>query len=270
MSTYAIGDIQGCFDTFQKLLARISWNPGRDRLWLVGDFVNRGPKSLEMLRWLVAHQERVVAVLGNHDLHLLGCAEGVRETGTGDTLREILEASDRDTLLGWLRTLPLMVQEGDRIMVHAGLLPAWSLPQARELSAGIQQLLLGPERAELLRGLSTFTAELTWVEDQGSALHRHQKALSIFTRMRTCSSVNSALMNFSGPPDHCPPGTQPWFHFSVPERSRCTIIFGHWAALGLHLGTGIIGLDSGCVWGRSLTALRLDDHKVFQEAATET
>jgi bis(5'-nucleosyl)-tetraphosphatase (symmetrical) len=263
MATYAIGDVQGCFTTLERLLRRIEFDSGSDRLWLVGDLVNRGPSSLEVLRWARSMGDRLTVVLGNHDLHLIARAEGVRERRRRDTFDRILEAPDRDALLEWLIGRPLFHRDGDFVLVHAGLHPEWSLEEAEAVAWEAQEALRSRRRYALLQRVEAdgegarFRPELPDAE-------RARFALDVFTRIRTLRPTGELCLSFDGPPGQAPEGCRPWFELcSLPPGT--TVLFGHWAALGLHLGPQAIGLDTGCVWGRSLTAIRLEDRQLFQE-----
>jgi bis(5'-nucleosyl)-tetraphosphatase (symmetrical) len=263
MATYVIGDVQGCFTTLTRLLSRIDFDARRDRIWLVGDLVNRGPDSLRVLRWAKGMGPAVTAVLGNHDLHLLALAEGVREPRRRDTLDAVLEAPDREALLEWLTGLPLLHREDDLVMVHAGVHPQWSLEEAEALAWETQESLRSRRRYQLLERIpagdrpTRFGPNLTDSE-------RTRLALDVFTRLRTVTPEGEVCLEFSGPPDQAPVHCQPWFELcSFP--ATVTVLFGHWARLGLHLGRNAIGLDTGCVWGGRLTALRLEDRQIFQE-----
>jgi bis(5'-nucleosyl)-tetraphosphatase (symmetrical) len=267
MATYAIGDVHGCFETLRRLLRKVDWDPGRDRLWFVGDLVNRGPDSLGVLRWAAAQGDRIVAVLGNHDLHLLARAEGISAPRKRDSLEEILAAPDRDDLLAWLRNRPLIHREGEILLVHAGLFPEWTPPEAERLARDVEARLRGEKAPKLLAAVEQKAAE-KWKEGL-SGSDRARVALAGFARMRTLETDGRMCAEFSGPPALAPKGCRPWF--ALPERrsAGATVIFGHWAALGLKMGHGIAALDTGCAWGRELTALRLDDWRLFQEPAAE-
>jgi bis(5'-nucleosyl)-tetraphosphatase (symmetrical) len=263
MATYAIGDVQGCFTTLERLLRRIDFAPGSDRLWLVGDLVNRGPSSLEVLRWAKSMGNSIVVVLGNHDLHLLARAEGLREARKRDTFDDILEAPDRDALIEWLAGRPLLHREGDFVMVHAGLLPDWSLEEAEALAWEAQEALRSRKRYPLLESFEDSGESPRWSSGL-SGPERLRLVVDAFTRIRTVKASGSLCLDFAGPPPQAPEGCRPWFELcSLPAAA--TVLFGHWAALGLHLGRNAIGLDTGCVWGRSLTALRLEDRQIFEE-----
>ncbi len=267
MATYAIGDVHGCFHTLKRLLRRIDFDPGQDRLWMVGDLVNRGPRSLEVLRWAVEQNGRLVSVLGNHDLHLLSRAAGTAEARKRDTLDAVLAAPDRDDLLNWLRACPLVHREGETLMVHAGLFPEWSPAEAETLAREVEERLRGEKAPKLLAAFGQRTAE-RW-KDGLPGSDRARTALAGFAKVRTLEPDGRMCADFSGPPGAAPRGCQPWYSFPGRKSAGITVIFGHWAALGLKVGGGVAGLDTGCAWGRELTALRLDDGRLFQEPAGE-
>lgn len=267
MATYVIGDVHGCYATFRRLLARIQLDLRYDRLWMVGDLVNRGPSSLAMLRWAVDNEDRIVVVLGNHDLHLLARAEGVAEPRRRDTLEEVLASSDRDDLLAWLAARPLFHRDSDAVLVHAGLFPEWSLREAEALAAEASQRLQGDKARKLLAAYGEKRAE-RW-SDGLEGTERARTVLAGLTRIRTVTPGGKLCPEFSGPPDLAPEGCVPWFEAPGRKSAGATILFGHWAALDVRIGNGIAALDSGCAWGKSLTALRLDDGRVFQEPAQE-
>ena len=263
MATYAIGDVQGCFTTLERLLRRIDFDAGRDRLWLVGDLVNRGPSSLEVLRWAKSLGKSLVVVLGNHDLHLLARAEGLREARKRDTFDEILKAPDRDALLEWLAGRPLLHRDGEFVMVHAGLHPEWSLEDAEALAWEAQEALRSRKRYSLLETFEDSGESPSWSADL-AGLERLRLVVDVLTRIRTVKATGALCLEFTGPPKQAPEGCVPWYERST-LPSGTTVLFGHWAALGLHLGRNAIGLDTGCAWGRSLTALRLEDRQAFEE-----
>ncbi|MBK6849884.1 MAG: symmetrical bis(5'-nucleosyl)-tetraphosphatase [Proteobacteria bacterium] len=268
MSTYAIGDVQGCYDTLQALLARIDYRRGRDRLWLAGDLVNRGPRSLEVLRWARAQRESVVCVLGNHDLHLLARAAGVAGLRKRDTLEALLAARDRERLLDWLRHRPLLHREGRWLLVHAGLLPGWTVAHAEAAAREAEAALRGPDwRALLERWSSGPAAPWASTDEALPPLQRQALTLHLLTRLRMLQPGGEPDYAYSGPPTQGPPGLVPWF--SRWHAEHLTVLFGHWAALGRHSAPGIEALDSGCVWGGALTALRLEDGAVFAEPARD-
>lgn len=260
MAVYAIGDIQGCAAPLQRLLQRIDYRPTEDRLWLVGDLVNRGPDSLGVLRWARDQGESVTAVLGNHDLHLLSRAYGVSEAKKRDTLDAVLAAPDLPELIDWLRTRPLMHREGQFLMVHAGLLPQWTVGQALRQARKCEGVL----RHDPVRLLSALQKPDAVTDP---LLAEKVGFLNVITRMRAMTAAGQACASFSGPPQCAPPGCIPWYHMPGRRSAGVTCVFGHWSALGLLMEPGVLALDTGCVWGRQLTAVRLDDGAVFQEPA---
>ena len=263
MATFAIGDIHGCFRTLQHLMKAIRFDPGRDRLLLVGDLVNRGPRSLDVLRWARQLGDRAVCVLGNHDLKLLACGLGVRSSLKNTQLSSILAAGDCQELLAWLGSRPLVHREGGYVLVHAGLLPEWTVDQAVGLGGEIQRRLRGPGAAELLQCLTA--RNLSEFKEEKSGLLRLAKALSAMTQLRTLNPDGSMQHSFVGPLSEMPDSLIPWFSFPGRRNRSATVLFGHWAALGLFQAPGIAGLDSNCVRGGQLTAMRLEDGRIFQQ-----
>ena len=263
MATFAIGDIHGCFRTLQHLTRAMRFDPGRDRLWLVGDLVNRGPRSLEVLRWVKQLGDRAVCVLGNHDLKLLACGLGVRSSLKNPQLSSTLAAGDREELLAWLRSRPLVHSEGGYVLVHAGLLPEWTVDQAIQLGEEVRRRLRGPGAAELLQCLTA--RSLSAFKEKESGLFRLATALSAMTQLRTLNPDGSMDHSFVGPLSEMPDSLVPWFSFPGRRNRSTTVLFGHWAALGLFQATGITGLDSNCVRGEQLTAMRLEDGRIFQQ-----
>lgn len=267
MATYAIGDIQGCFRSFQQLINLTGFNPQRDKLWLVGDLVNRGPDSLSVLRFIRQMGGAVITVLGNHDLHLLMVAAGLAESGSGDTIQSILNAPDRDDLLNWLRQQKLFYIDDEYAMVHAGLLPAWSVSQAEQLALEVECALQHENYPEILAQM--YGNEPDHWRDDRVGYERLRVIINAMTRMRICSPEGKMNFSFKGNICSIPSGYLPWFE--VPKRAsqKTTIIFGHWSALGVHVTDNLIALDSGCVWGGQLTAIRLEDRKIFQVPCVE-
>lgn len=264
MATYAIGDVQGCYDALRRLLDIVQFDPPRDTLWLVGDLVNRGPQSLETLRYIISLGDAAISVLGNHDLHLLVAASGYTKKYPGDTLDSILEAPDRDALLHWLRQQKLMHAD-PRVgfaMVHAGLLPQWDIAKALALAAEAETVLRGDYHDDFLRPLYG-NKPSAWHDDLAGD-DRLRVIVNAMTRMRLCSAAGEMEFTHKVAPVNMPPGFMPWY--DVPGRASAgtPIIFGHWASLGVLLRADVIGLDSGCVWGRKLSALRLEDRRMFQ------
>ena len=262
MATYAIGDVQGCYESLQRLIKHIHFDPTHDHLWFVGDLVNRGPDSLNVLRYIRNLQDRAVVVLGNHDLFLLAVAEGIAAGRPEDTLQAVLTAPDRDELLAWLRRQHLFYHEDSFALVHAGLLPQWSMDETETLAREVETALQGPSYQDILRALYP-SKHLQWSSDlTGSS--RLAAIIKVLTRLRACSPDGRMESSFSGPPERVPAGYFPWFQIPDRRHRDTTIVCGHWAALGLHYEAGLLAIDSGCVWGRQLTAVRLEDRTVFQ------
>lgn len=262
MSTYAIGDVQGCDRALARLIERIAFDPARDELVFVGDLVNRGPHSLEVLRRVRALGSSARTVLGNHDLHLLMVAEGHGKKRHDDTLDAILAAPDRDELLDWLRRQPMMLRAGEAAVVHAGLLPTWTIQRAFGLAGEVEAVLRGPGYREFLAHMYGSRPD-AWDESL-SGWDRLRVIVNAMTRMRFCSA--SGVMEFAtkGETSTAPPGYMPWFEVPGRAAADSTIVCGHWSALGVHLTERVVGIDSGCIWGGPLTALRLDDRSVSQ------
>lgn len=265
MATYAIGDIQGCFKELSRLLEYLGFSMSRDRLWLVGDLVNRGPDSLAVLRLVKGLGERAVTVLGNHDLHLLMQSEGFGKASGEDTLAEVLAAPDRAELLTWLRSRPLFHCEGEYAMVHAGLLPQWAVAEAAILSDEASAALTVPNYRDFLAHMWG-SEPLTWRDDL-VGWDRLRVVVNAMTRMRFCTPAGA--MEFRAPgakgaPENGPAGCLPWY--AVPGRRSADhqLICGHWSALGFRREKNLLALDSGCLWGGCLTAVRLEDQRVFQ------
>jgi bis(5'-nucleosyl)-tetraphosphatase (symmetrical) len=262
MTIYAIGDIQGCCTELQQLLEQIRFDPAQDTLWLVGDLVNRGPDSLQVLRLVKSLGESAIAVLGNHDLHLLAVAAGVAELHRSDTLDEVLNAPDRDELLTWLRQQRLIYAQDDYVLVHAGLLPQWSVAQAVGLAHEVEQALRSDDYATFFEHMYG-NAPHGWRDDY-SGYKRLRVITNALTRMRICDLQGEMEFRFKGEVENIPAGYLPWF--DVPKRKSlaATVIFGHWSALGLKVAPNVIALDTGCLWGGPMTAIRLQDRKIYQ------
>jgi bis(5'-nucleosyl)-tetraphosphatase (symmetrical) len=273
MSTYAIGDLQGCAASFDALLDRLAFDPAVDRVWLVGDLVNRGPDSLGALRRVMALGASASVVLGNHDLHLLAVSAGVRKKSRGDTIDDILAAPDADALLDWLRRQPLAHRatlhdaEGrsfDALMVHAGVLPGWSADDTMRHAAELSHALAADDWRTTLATLFGNTPD-HW-NDALVGADRLRVIVNALTRLRYCS--NDGRMDFDakdapGVAD-TPAGYRPWFDCAPRASHGTLVVFGHWSTLGVMLRDDVIGLDSGCVWGGALTAVRLEDRARFQ------
>lgn len=262
MATYAVGDVQGCYDALRRLLDIVRFDPPHDTLWLVGDLVNRGPQSLQTLRFIQGLGAAAVSVLGNHDLHLLVAAAGHTRLYPGDTFQDILAAPDRDELLHWVRQQKLMHVGEGYAMVHAGLLPQWRIPQALGLAREVEAALKHKDFDALLATM--YGNEPRHWDDSLTGDDRLRVIINALTRMRLCTAGGEMEFRHKLPPVDMPAGFMAWY--DVPARaSRGTpILFGHWASLGVVITDGVIGLDSGCVWGRKLTAFRLHDRRMFQ------
>lgn len=262
MATYAIGDVQGCFRSLEQLVDRIRFDSSCDRLWFVGDLVNRGPDSLPVLRYIKSLGPAATVVLGNHDLFMLAVAAGIVTPSPQDTLDEILSAPDREELLSWVRHQRLFYREPPFVLVHAGLLPQWSIEQAQNLAQEVERALRGPHYTQVLRALYP-SKHLQWSPTlTGPA--RLATIITVLTRIRACSPEGLMESSYSGPPEHIPAGFLPWFRIESPARRNTTVVCGHWASLGLYCDEHVLAIDSGCVWGRELTAVRLEDRQTFQ------
>ena len=257
MATYAIGDVQGCFDELQALLERVGFNREHDRLWFVGDLVNRGPKSLEVLRFVRELGDRAVTVLGNHDLHLITQHEGFERKRKDDTFADVLEAPDVRELVDWLRARPMMHAEGGWAMVHAGLPPQWSVTFALKLAKEVETALRANSYRDFLANMYGSKPE-RW-EDSLKGWDRLRVIVNAMTRMRFCAP--DGTMEFHTTGAKAPPGYRAWHEERSDEKN---IVFGHWSTAGLQLNERIAGLDTGCVWGGPLTALRLEDRWLVQ------
>ena len=262
MATIAIGDVQGCYDQLMRLLERAGFDEQRDVLWFVGDLVNRGPQSLATVRFVKGLGNRAVTVLGNHDLNLLAVAEGIRKPHRGDTDGDVRAAPDRDELLAWLRRRKMMHVENGFAMVHAGLLPQWNISQALALAREVEEALSGPGYRQFLREMYG-NEPARWRDDLAGA-DRLRIIVNAMARMRLTNSDGVLELDYKLGLDGMPRGYVPWY--DAPHRASrgTTIIFGHWAALGLLVREDVVCLDSGCVWGRALSALRLEDRRLFQ------
>ncbi|MDH5221052.1 MAG: symmetrical bis(5'-nucleosyl)-tetraphosphatase [Betaproteobacteria bacterium] len=263
MATYAIGDVQGCADELRELLGVIRFDGEADRLWFVGDLVNRGPKSLETLRLVRALGEAAVCVLGNHDFHLLCRAEGFARKHADDTLDEVLAAPDAPQLLAWLRARPMMHAANGYAMVHAGLLPQWSLAQAQALAHEVEGALRGAQCREFLRHL--YGTEPRGWRDGLAGWDRLRVIVNAMARLRYCTDAGEMLLAVKR--EDAPPGARRWFDLRPPDEAP--IVCGHWSTLGLLVTHKLLALDTGCVWGGRLTAVRLEDRALFQVPCRE-
>jgi bis(5'-nucleosyl)-tetraphosphatase (symmetrical) len=265
MAIYAIGDIQGCYDEFLQLLDKIHFKTDRDQLWLTGDVVNRGPKSLATLRRVYAMRDNIRLVLGNHDLHLLATAYHFKQQGKHDTFEDILEDKDGAELLNWLRHQPLIHFDAELnlCMVHAGIHPEWTIDQATALASEVEQMLQSDQHLEFYQHMYG-DKPAQWSETH-SGWSRIRFITNMFTRMRYLTTDGQASMSAKGPPGSQPPEYSPWYE--LPRASSGTgIIFGHWSTLPMtadYQKYDVYPIDSGCLWGGELTALRLDT-QVFE------
>ena len=258
MAIYAIGDIQGCFDELQALLAMCHFDPATDRLWFTGDLVNRGPDSLAVLRFVHGLGDSAVTVLGNHDLHLLAVAEGLGKLHKPDTLQAILKAPDRDELLHWLRHRPLLHHDArlNTALLHAGLPPQWDLREARAYSAEVEAVLHGNDYREFFAHMYGDKPR-RWAMDL-AGWERLRFIVNCFTRLRFCRIGGELCLKAKGEPGTQPAGCVPWFQVPGRRSTQTRIVFGHWSTLGLYHGDNVLALDTGCLWGGLLTAARLD------------
>ena len=262
MATLVIGDVQGCYDQLMRLLERADYDERRDVLWFVGDLVNRGPQSALTLRFVKKLGARQVTVLGNHDLALLVIAAGIKKPHRGDTFDELLAAPDRDELVDWLRHQKLMHAGEGYAMVHAGLLPQWSIAQALGLARAVETALRGPDHRDFLAHMYG-NEPASWHDDL-AGYDRLRTVVNAMSRMRLITHDGSMEFSHKLGLVNVPAGYVPWYDAPGRASRGERVIFGHWAALGLLLREDIACLDSGCVWGRALSALRLKDRRLFQ------
>jgi bis(5'-nucleosyl)-tetraphosphatase (symmetrical) len=260
VAVHAIGDVQGCCDALERLLDRLRFTPGRDRLWLVGDLVNRGPRSVDVLRLVRRLGDDAVVVLGNHDLHLLALAlvPGTMPKAR-DTLADVLRAPDRDALVDWLRRRPLLHHDPGlgATMVHAGLPPEWDLATARTCAAEVEAALREPEGCRALLVRLRAAPPERWSDTLGG-LDRLAFSATCLTQLRYCDASGRIVLGFKGRPEDAPRSLLPWFRVPGRRSRHLRVVCGHWAALGHHDGDGVLAIDTGCVWGGRLTAVRLD------------
>lgn len=258
MAIYVIGDIQGCFDELQRLLTKFDFNPRSDRLWFTGDLVNRGPKSLETLRFVKNLGESANIVLGNHDLHLLACYFGKRKMHKSDTFKAILKSKDCIDLLDWLRHQPIFRFQHNYCLVHAGLAPQWDLLLAQQCAAKVEKILRNSDKANLFFEYMYGDIPDKWDnEKEGWPMIRF--ITNAFTRMRYCKLDGSIDTKHKGRPGTQPDGLIPWYEYPKRKNKNLNILFGHWSTLGYLNKKGVYGLDTGCLWGGHLSALKLND-----------
>jgi bis(5'-nucleosyl)-tetraphosphatase (symmetrical) len=263
MAFYVVGDIQGCDAALGQLLAKLDFSASRDTLYVLGDMVNRGPDSLGTLRRLMGLGHSAQCLLGNHDLHLLALSQGVRPAGKLDTLTQVLQAPDASALLGWLRQQPLALSAHGLLMVHAGVLPSWSLAQTLALAAEVSAMLRSPEHGEFLHAMYGNTPD-HWHDDLQGA-QRLRVVVNALTRLRFCSAQGVMEFETKEGAGAAPEGFMPWFDVPGRRTAKDTVAFGHWSTLGGLGRNDVIGLDTGCVWGGCLTALRLGQEGAAHE-----
>jgi bis(5'-nucleosyl)-tetraphosphatase (symmetrical) len=260
MAVYAIGDVQGCAEQLDELLARLQFDTAHDRLWFVGDLVNRGPRSLETLRRVKSLGDAAVVVLGNHDLHLLAIARGGAGWKSTDAgLEPVMAAPDREALLDWLQARPLLHVDAalGTALLHAGLPPQWTLETARSCAHEVERRLQGERAGELYRHMYG-NEPSTW-RDELDGWDRLRFTINAFTRLRVCTVDDGRmLLGFKGPPAARPRGAEPWFRIPWRRSAGARLVFGHWSAMGYVAENGVLGLDTGCVWGGALTAQQID------------
>jgi bis(5'-nucleosyl)-tetraphosphatase (symmetrical) len=259
---YAIGDLQGCYQSLLSLLEKIDSATPDARLIFVGDLVNRGPQSLATLRLIRSLGERAQALLGNHDLHLLAAAHGIRKLHRGDTLDEILNAPDREELLDWLRQRPLALLEQDHLFLHAGVLPQWSAAKALALAQEVESVLRGPHWVDFLREM--YGDQPARWDNSLQGNDRLRCIVNALTRLRFCTEDGTMEFTARESSGTSMPGYLPWFDVPQRQTQDVTVVCGHWSTLGLVLRPNLIGLDTGCVWGGKLTAVRLADRMLLQ------
>jgi bis(5'-nucleosyl)-tetraphosphatase (symmetrical) len=262
MKTYAIGDVQGCFFPLQNVIRKIEEKTPNARYLFAGDLVERGPHSLEVLRFVRDLGNRAVAVLGNHDLHLLALAAGVRKKRSFGMLEPIFHAPDFEELIYWLRHRPLVHDEKGTLLVHAGVLPQWTFAQTKELAKEVEAVLQGPDWVDFMHQMYGDEPSI-WSDDLKGA-GRLRCIINAFTRLRFCTEEGEMEFDAKNGVDFAPYGYVPWFEVKKRKTQNDTIVFGHWSMLGLYISTHLIGLDTGCTWGKKLTAVCLEDRQVFQ------
>ena len=262
-SIWMIGDVQGCCAPLEQLLSHPDISGESDaRFWFAGDLINRGPESLASLRRIIDLGDRAVSVLGNHDLHLLAVAAGVRKPSKSDTLDEILSVPDADELIDWLRYPPLAHFEHDHLMLHAGVLAKWDVAKTLSLANEVQTMLRGPNWQKVLQKM--YGNEPTRWKDGHTGGKRLRVIINALTRMRLCTPQGHMEFKTKVAPGAWPEGLVPWFDVKGRQTRNITVVFGHWSTLGLLVRPDVICLDTGCVWGGALTAMRLQDRKLVQ------
>jgi bis(5'-nucleosyl)-tetraphosphatase (symmetrical) len=269
MRNFVIGDIQGCFTEFMKLLELINFNPETDKLWLAGDMINRGPDSLAVMDFLINHQESIISVLGNHELHFLAIANNLRHPSRNDSMEELLASPMLPEIIAWLRKTPLIYYNNDfnAVLVHAGIYPHWTLHQALNYGLEMHQLLLSNQWQDVLSNM--YGNEPVKPETIKTKAERHRFLLNVFTRMRYCTADGGLELKVKVSPGMQPDHLIPWYELIKQHQTPYRIFFGHWASLGIHIHKGITCLDSGCVWGRTLTAFCIETNEFLSVPATK-
>lgn len=262
MAVYAVGDVQGCYDALRRLLDELEFDPGKDRLWLTGDLVNRGPKSLKVMRFVRDLGDSAVTVLGNHDLHLLAVSEYPRRLRAKDTFQNVLESRHRDEILYWLRHQPVMHYDKKLgfVLVHAGLSPRWDLKAAKAAANELEKTLRGDQYRRFLQRM--YGNQPDWWSRKLTRWARLRYSTNCFTRMRYCDKKGRLELTRSGRPSHRDKRYMPWFRVPDRENRKLRIIFGHWSTLGPVTDKNVFPLDTGCVWGGALTAMRVHPKKI--------
>jgi len=258
MATYAIGDIQGCYDPLRRLLDKIKFDPSADQLWFAGDLINRGPKSLETLRFIISLGDGARSVLGNHECHFLASARGHKKAHRSDTFSSILNASDADELINWVRSRPFLHQDKSLgyTMVHAGVPPQWSLKQAKKHAKELEKVFQGEQLDDFLAHMYGSMPD-QW-SDTLVGNDRLRFIINCFTRLRFCDAEGRLNLKEKGAPTHHSGNLIPWFEVPNRQTANKKIVFGHWSTLGLNKKNKAICLDTGCLWGGQLSAIKLD------------
>ncbi len=260
MARYLIGDLHGHFGSLTRLLKVIDFKEDRDELWFTGDLVNRGPSNVDVLRWMQQHDDNIVAVMGNHDAHLIACHRRISRARKTDTIQDVLAAKDRPKLVAWLARRPLLHTDGPDWLVHGGLLPDWSRKEARKLARKVSKVIRSTDAVQLLARRQPRPLPRQW-RDAKTETDQLRLAFYAFINLRMVTR-DGAISFSKSAPDAARRGEVPWFEGF--KRGKKTLHFGHWAGLGLRFQAGIRAMDSGAAWGGQLTALRLNDQALFQ------
>lgn len=275
MSTYAIGDVQGCYAELILLLKKIEFDPAKDRLWFVGDLVNRGPKSLEVLRFIKNLEDKCIVVLGNHDLHLLAVVYGSQQYRDEDTFVDVLDADDKDELLFWLRSQKLCHYDEklNFVMMHAGIPPEWDLVTTQQSALEVEQILRSDKHIEFFKHM--YGDQPDHWDNELLGWDRYRYITNALTRMRYCDDEGRLNLTEKGPPGSVSENLIPWFKKLNPKNKKLNVVFGHWAALmgstkEAYIAENIFAIDTGCCWGRKLTALQLETQQLYSVDAITT